>query len=40
MGDQGIGGKIRYEDVDWIHVVQYEVQWWALVNMDVNLYVP
>jgi len=32
--------KIRWEDVDWIHLAQDRVQWWGLVNVVVNLYVP
>jgi len=24
----------------WIHVVQYKVQWWALVNTIMDLWVP
>jgi len=25
---------------DWIHLVQDRGQWWALVNMVMNLWVP
>jgi len=25
---------------DWIHVAQDKYQWWALVNMALNLQVP
>jgi len=25
--------EIGYEDVDWIHLAQDGVQWWALVNI-------
>jgi hypothetical protein len=32
--------EIRWEDVDWIHLAQDRVQWWGLVNVVVNLYVP
>jgi hypothetical protein len=32
--------EVRYEDVDWIHLVQDKVQWWALMNMVMNLWVP
>jgi hypothetical protein len=28
------------KDVDWIHLVQDRIQWWALVNMVMNLQVP
>jgi hypothetical protein len=28
------------EGVDWIHVAQNINQWWALVNMLINLWVP
>jgi hypothetical protein len=33
-------GKIGWEDVDWMHLSQDNDQWWALVNMVMNLYVP
>jgi hypothetical protein len=31
---------IGWEGVDWIHLAQYRDQWWALVNMVMNLKVP
>jgi len=32
--------EIVWEGVDWIHLAQNRVQWWALVNMVMNLGVP
>jgi hypothetical protein len=32
--------EIRWEDVDWIYVVQYAVQWRDLVNTVMNLWFP
>jgi hypothetical protein len=32
--------KIRWEGVDWMHLVQGRDQWQALVNMVMNLQVP
>jgi hypothetical protein len=32
--------EIGWEDVDWIHLDQDIDQWWALVNMVMNLSVP
>jgi hypothetical protein len=32
--------KIGWKGVDWIHLAQDRVQWWALVNMVMNLWVP
>jgi hypothetical protein len=32
--------EIRCEDIDWIHMAQDRVHWWALVNMVMNLQVP
>jgi len=29
--------KIGWEVVDWIHLIQDWEQWWALVNMVMNL---
>jgi hypothetical protein len=26
--------------VDWIHLVKDRVQWWPLLNMVINLWVP
>jgi hypothetical protein len=31
---------IGCEDVDWIHVAQDRVQWWAFVNTVMNIRVP
>jgi hypothetical protein len=31
---------VRYEDVDWIHVIQDEDQWRALVRTIITLYAP
>lgn len=31
---------IGREDVDWIHLAQYRVQWWGLVNVVMDLRVP
>jgi len=28
------------EIVNWIHLTQVRVQWWALVNMVMNLWFP
>jgi hypothetical protein len=32
--------QIGWVDVDWIHVAQNRNEWWALVNMVMNLRVP
>jgi len=32
--------EIGCEGVDWIHLIQDRVQWWALVNTVMNLRVP
>jgi hypothetical protein len=32
--------EIGWEGVDWIHLTQNGDQWWALVNMVMNLRVP
>jgi hypothetical protein len=32
--------EIGWEGVDWIHLAQDRDQWWALVNMVMNLWVP
>jgi hypothetical protein len=32
--------QIGFEDVDWINLAQDEVQWSALKNMVMNLWVP
>jgi ribosome biogenesis protein Nip4 len=29
-----------WEDAEWIHLVQDRDQWWALVNMVMNLWIP
>jgi hypothetical protein len=31
---------ILYDGVDWIHLPQDRNQWWALLNMVVNLQAP
>jgi hypothetical protein len=41
MGDIGIGGRIvRFEDVDRIYLIQDRVEWWAVVSMVMNLWIP
>jgi hypothetical protein len=32
--------EIGFGDVDWIHLAQDRVRWWALVNTVINLRVP
>jgi hypothetical protein len=32
--------EVGWEDVDWIHLTQDRNQWWALVNMVMNLWFP
>jgi hypothetical protein len=32
-------GEIRWESVDWIHLVQNRDQWWAVVNTVTSLQV-
>jgi uncharacterized protein YpuA (DUF1002 family) len=32
-------GRIMWEAVDWIHLVQYKNQWWALLNRVTNRWV-
>jgi hypothetical protein len=32
--------KTGWQDVDWMHLIQDRDQWWALVNMVMNLQVP
>jgi hypothetical protein len=32
--------EIGWEAVDWMHLAQDRDQWWALVNMIMNLRVP
>jgi hypothetical protein len=31
--------KVGCEGVDWIHIVQDRVHWWALVNIGMNQWV-
>jgi hypothetical protein len=31
------GKETECEDVHWIHLAQDRVQWWAIVNMVINL---
>jgi hypothetical protein len=45
--DLGVDGNMRmdlreigWDDVDWMHVAQNREQWWALVNMVMNLRIP
>jgi hypothetical protein len=46
--DLGIGGRITLaylrdigiDEVNWIQLAQDRVQWWAFVNMVMNLQVP
>jgi hypothetical protein len=33
-------GEIVWEGVNWIHMAQDREQWWALVNVVMNLWVP
>jgi hypothetical protein len=49
MEDLGVGGSIvidfdrrktGWEHMDWIHLAQHRDQWWALVNMVMNLQLP
>jgi hypothetical protein len=32
--------EMDIEDVDWIHLTEDRDQWWALVNMVIDLQVP
>jgi hypothetical protein len=32
--------EMGFEDVDWILLDQDSVQWWAVVNMVTNTWVP
>jgi len=32
--------EIGWEYANWLHLAQYEDQWWALVNMVINLWAP
>jgi hypothetical protein len=32
--------EILYEDVNWVHLAQVRVQWWAPVNTVMNIRVP
>jgi hypothetical protein len=32
--------EIKFEDVDWVHVVQDRVQWQTLTNTVMNLWAP
>jgi len=32
--------EIRWEGVDWMHLVQDRYQWWVLVYKVMNLQVP
>jgi len=32
--------EIGWEVVDWMHLAQYRGQWWALVNIVMNYWVP
>jgi hypothetical protein len=32
--------EMRYSSVYWIHLCQDRDQWWALVNMVMNVWVP
>jgi hypothetical protein len=49
LGDLGVGGgiiikmdlkKVGCKDVDWPHLTEYGDQWWTVVNMVMNLWVP
>jgi hypothetical protein len=42
LGDLGIDGKtvLTYEGVNWTHVVFASDQWWAVVYVVLNLWVP
>jgi hypothetical protein len=33
-------GKIGWEGADWMHLAQDRDQWFALVNMVMNLWIP
>jgi hypothetical protein len=35
----GIEGK-GFHNMDWIHLTQYRIQWWALLNMVMKLQNP
>jgi hypothetical protein len=32
--------QIDYEVVDWIHIAEDRVRWWAVMNRVINLQVP
>jgi hypothetical protein len=32
--------EIGWESVDWMHLAQDKDQWWAHINMAMNLQVP
>jgi hypothetical protein len=32
--------EVVYDGVDWIHLSQHRVQWWAVVNKLMNFQVP
>jgi len=32
--------EMRWKGVDWVHLGQDRDQWWAVVNMVINLWVP
>jgi hypothetical protein len=42
MEDLGIDRRtiLKWEDVDWIHLAEDKVQWWAVGNMVINLQLP
>jgi len=31
--------EVGWEGLEWVHLAQVSVQWWALVNMVMNLQV-
>jgi hypothetical protein len=32
--------EIDWEGGDWMHLAQYRDEWWALVNIVMNLWIP
>jgi hypothetical protein len=32
--------EVGYEDVDWMHLAQNRILWWAFVKIVMNLCIP
>jgi len=32
--------EVEWHTVDWMHLSEYQEQWWAFVNTVMNLWIP